>query len=190
MSRPIIIEKLERLLSTQPLTKESEIVYLMVEIRKVLDHVYYKKDFKLLRFYCDWIVHTTKKRNLENIEPIISSMYQTIKTEIENPHSILIGKSPVADFVYLEELKKEMIDFFTKESLPFHWCELKEKWVEFVKLLVNVLIDQPIINPTKDVSSFTFLESVPGCIRGRIDFTGTISNKDGNYDHYKFGNVY
>jgi len=189
MGRHIIVEKLDTLLKQQPLTKESEVVYLMVEIRKILDLAYDKKaDFVLLRFYCDWTVHTAKDQHLENIKPVIDKMYKNIKLQIEG--HLGSTKSPVTDFIYLEELKKEMIEFLSKESLPNDWCQTKELWVEFTKLLLNVLIDQPINNPTDDVSSFTFLEAAPNCIRGRINFTHILSDDDGTYDHYIFGNAY
>ena len=68
MAREEIIEKLDEFLSSHsPLMEECHIVYLMVEIRKILDHERdHRKngEFSLLRFYCDWTVHTEKQESL------------------------------------------------------------------------------------------------------------------------------
>jgi len=59
MSRNQIVEKLGLFLTSGPIDSEAAAVYLMVELRKILDHAYDKEtDLTLLRFYCDWVVHT------------------------------------------------------------------------------------------------------------------------------------
>lgn len=190
MARDAIVEKLKVFLIEQPLTTEPQATYLMVELRKILDHAYDKKeDFTILRFYSDWTVHTAKERSLENIRPIIEAMYESAKKQIEEPHLAPFGKTPVVDFIYLEELKAEMLTLFRTESLPEEIFE-KTNWVAFVQLLVNILMGQPIVSPTKDVTSFVFMEAAPGCIRGRMDFAVPLSNKEGTYQYYQFGNVY
>lgn len=190
MGRTAIVEKLDTFLQVQPLTTEAQATYLMVELRKVLDHAYDKdKDFSLLRFYSDWAVHTSKERRLSNMAPVIQAMYDHVKQEIENPHLVGFDKSPVVDFIYLEELKKEMVTLFKAESLPEIIFE-HENWVSFVLLLVNVLIDQPIVNPIPEVSEFVFMEAAPDCIIGRMYFVSSLSNKDGTYSYYQFANAY
>ena len=84
MGRYQIVEKLDKFLSEGAVNNEAKGVYLLVEIRKILDHAYDKqKDFLLLRFYCDWIVHTEKSRNLEHIAPVVQKVYDDVKAQIQ-----------------------------------------------------------------------------------------------------------
>lgn len=57
-----ILHKLRAHLS-EPFQKERDVVYLLVEIRKLLTHIFPARDdeiieFPVLRMYCDWVVHT------------------------------------------------------------------------------------------------------------------------------------
>lgn len=189
MGKLEINQKLKDFLIMQPFSRECESLYLMVEIRKILDHAYDRKNYTLLRFYCDWTLHTDKRQNLEYISPIIEKIYNEIKFHIEN-HPFRPKELPLKNFEYMEELKKEMKQFLTKEELQTDLCDNNLFWVEFVKLLVSILANQPIIKPTKDIKYFTLSPSAPGTVQGDIGFTEPISNKDGNYNHYLFYNTY
>ena len=100
MSRRDIIEKLAPLLTKGLPDTEAGAVYLIVEIRKVLDHAYDKKtEYTLLRFYCDWVVHTEKSRSLEHIAPIIARVYADIKHRIVTGPYLLPGREHIVSFI-------------------------------------------------------------------------------------------
>ena len=191
MGKNKIIEKLETLLKKQPFTAECQVLYLMVEVRKILDHAYDKKTgFTLLRFYCDWLVHTDKRYNLEHITPIIQRLFQTTKNHIETN---IVAENEMVDFLYMKELNQELFQFLSNEQLPTDLCTDKEYWSCFVKLMIEILSEQPIIFPagsaasvSSDVSMFVFNVEGPGKIKGTIHFKIPISG----YDHYNFGNTY
>ncbi len=57
-----VIEKLNAHISGG-LHSEADVVYVMVEIRKLLEHLRIKgRDYSVLAFYCDWVLHTSLDR--------------------------------------------------------------------------------------------------------------------------------
>jgi hypothetical protein len=191
MGRHQIIEKLDKFLSKDPIDSEMETVYLLVEIRKILDHAYKKKtDFLVLRFYCDWIVHTDKSYHLDHIAPMVKNIYNDIKTQIEQSLYPLHGKPAIVESMYMDKLKEEMGDLFRKEGLPSELFE-KDRWIGFISALVQVLTDQPILNPIAEVPRLVLTPSYPGCICGVVEFSQPITGYDGKkYGYYEFKNAY
>src|ERR1035438_1539807 len=77
MGKPAIIEKLDEFLKKHmPLDEECLVVYLLVEIRKILDHENNGK-YPISRFYSDWCVHTAK----DKITPQIKVIMEGIRKE-------------------------------------------------------------------------------------------------------------
>lgn len=187
MSRPDIINKLDRLLhGRMPFTEEWHVVYLLVEIRKVSDRDNNRKKYPLLRFYCDWCVHTDKDRITPEMQAIMTDIYADIFNELTNHLRVKKGSSKIVGFMYMEDLKIEVQTFLQEYGLMDSLVSDKENWIAFVSNLVNVLVDQPINNPTPDIRQFSFVPSAPGCVQGVVVFTNNI----GNYSHYNFGNVF
>lgn len=191
MAREEIIEKLDRfLLKHAPLTEECHVVYLMVEIRKILDHErnhwnprMYGDPLTLLRFYCDWTLHTEKTKITDNMKAIMSEVFNDIKAQIENP-AMRQSMSPVMQFAYMDKLKDGLKQFFEQRNITP--ILVGDGWLPFIQLLVKVLQNQPIKNPIDDVLLFSFLPAADRCVRGIINFTQPIKG----YNHYTFGNAY
>lgn len=191
MGRSQIVEKLNDFLNKGHINSEPGAVYLIVELRKILDHAYDKNTgYPLLRFYCDWVVHTKKSQNLQHIAPIVRKVYDDVKTQIEQSSFPLPGKSEVVGFIYMDALKMEMEDLFKKESLPLSLF-VKKDWISFIGSLVQVLTDQPILNPIPEVPCLVLVPANPGCICGIMEFSQPIIAYDGkSYDHFNFKNAY
>ncbi len=101
MAREKIIEKLNRFLTDHnPLAEECHVVYLMVEIRKVIDHEKSNATYPLLKFYSDWTVHTEKGHITPEIKQMMEVMYKTAEMEIKNPALRKAG-SPIMQFAYM-----------------------------------------------------------------------------------------
>ncbi|MCX6741169.1 MAG: hypothetical protein NTY61_02100 [Candidatus Parcubacteria bacterium] len=187
MAREEIIEKLNRFLTSHnPLTEECHAVYLMVEIRKILDHERgnnSSKDFTLLRFYCDWTVHTEKTRITDNMRTIMEYVFQDIEAQIKNP-AMVQAMSPVMQFAYMDKLKDEMKRFLEDHNV--NTALANDGLLSFIKFLVKVLENQPIKHPTEDIELFSFLQAADGCINGIVKFKQPING----YDHYTFANAY
>lgn len=185
MGRIEIVEKLHTFLNKHmPLSEECHVLYLLVETRKILDRENNRK-YPILRFYCNWSVHTDKDSTKE-METIMSDIYQDVEKQIANPALVgMGGKTKIIGFMYMEDLQVEIEKFLQEYQLPTSITE-KKNWLEFVKLLVKILADQPINTPCSNIKQFAFLPAADGCVRGRIDFTKNI----GQYSYYQFGNAY
>lgn len=190
MAHEEIVEKLNRFITDHnPVTEECQAVYIMVEIRKILD---YRKDhwrngeFTLLRFYCDWMVHTEKEAITDSMRDVMTGIFNGVKSQIEEKIMIKgeYEVSPVMKFAYMEELRIEVKRFLEAEDINLELVD--DGWVPFVQNFVKVLENQSVINPTEDIAVFSFLPAAQGCVRGIIKF----KEKIGKYDHYKFGNAY
>lgn len=186
MGRTEIIKKLNDFLRTHdPLTEECQVVYLMVEIRKVIDHEKSDATYPLLKFYGDWTVHTEKSYITPEIKRVMEAMYKTAETDIANPALRKAG-SPIIQFAYMEGLGQEMKSFLENHGVDPYLTQEKSRWLEFVKLLVKILENQPIINPAPNIELFFFEPANERCVIGVLKFKQPI----GKYDFYRFGNAY
>jgi len=94
--------------------------------------------------------------------------------------------SPVMQFAYMEGLGKEVKQFLESHDLDPTLADEEDKWIEFVQLLIRVLENQPINNPTKDIEYFRFEPANPGCVIGTLKFKQPI----GGYPSYTFKNAF
>jgi len=144
MGRTEIQEKLNNfLLRYQIFKEESQVVYLLVEIRKILEHENENK-FKLLKFFCDWTVHTKKDRSMEGIikiaieiDNLVSSVYKITTEQNEK----------ILKFFEMKELKQELLNFINAHLLFNKVCTDDKSWKTFVELSTQVLSGQPILHP-------------------------------------------
>jgi len=187
MGRIEIVEKLNSFFDKHALfTEECHVVYTLVEIRKVLDRENNRK-YPILRFYCNWSVHTDKDSTQE-METIMKDIYQGVVEQITNPALVgMNGKPKIIGFMSMEDLQSEMEKFLQEYGLPVSLTG-KGSWLEFIKLFVKILADQPIknIGAGINIKQFAFLPAANGCVRGRIDFIQNV----GGHPFYEFGNAF
>lgn len=188
MAKEEIVEKLNRFIANHnPISEECHAVYLMVQIRKLLDHDqdhWQRGSFTLLRFYCDWTVHTEKTRITESMKSIMDEVFKDVKGQIESS-AMMRAMSPVMRFAYMENLRDEMRKCLEERDVNTFITE-GDAWISFVGFLVKVLENQPIHNPNDDILLFTFLPAADRCVRGVIQFVNPING----YGHYNFANAY
>lgn len=179
MSRVDIIDKLHAFFKIHdPITEECHAVYVLVEIRKVLDRDYNDK-YPLLRFYCDWCVHTQKDR----ITPQIKAIMEQIYASIEKPSPV--NNSNMMSFIRMEDMRNEMSQFLVEYNLTVSFAKDSVNWIEFIKLMVNVLADQPIIDPCAEIAAFYFITTSQS-LTGTVALNEEIDSKS----HYTFSYKY
>lgn len=192
MAKDEIVEKLKRFLEVHtPLMEECHVVYLMVQIRKILDHERQVGGlaFPLLRFYCDWTVHTEKERITPSMKTIMEDIFASVRFQITNGPFAKRNQNSVTQFAYMAQLRVEAQQFAARHDLGSSWTD--EGWLHFVQLLVKVLANQPIVKPIDDIEIFSFLPAADECVGCLVKFTNHISGHDGNqYDHYTYYNAY
>jgi hypothetical protein len=137
---PEIVRKLNEFLDAHDLFKEEcEAVYLMVELRKLIHQEHRREEFAIIRFYCDWTVHSSKERNQVDIKVIMEKLNKSLSKG--NPYP----KEDIFNFLTLPELRKEMVVLFERHSLRAKLYQDENHWTHFVNVLIQVLADQPII---------------------------------------------
>jgi len=188
MAQSDIVDKLNEFFKIHaPVSEQCHVVYIMVEIRKILDHSkdhWQRGSFTLLRFYCDWTVHTEKTRITESMETVMNEVYKDVKEQLENP-AMTKAMSPVMKFAYMENLRSEMRCFFKKHEIDISLTK-EELWIPFIGLLIKILENQPIHKPNNKISEFSFLPAADRCVYGFIQFSEVINGRD----HYTFGNAF
>jgi len=188
MSHPQLIDKLTQFLDSHlPLSEECHVVYLLVEIRKLLDRDN-NSAYPLLRFYCDWCVHTKKDRITPQIKTIMKQIYSDMLDWSTNKP--MAGKPKIVSFMYFEDVQVETQSFLAEYGFSTLLTDTEENWIGFISLLVSVLADQPIISPTDDIQEFCFLPASPRCVSGIVIFTNSMVFKNGtrSMDQYVFAN--
>lgn len=135
-----IKEKLRNALS-ESITKECQVVYIMVEIRKLLDRT--KSKYPLLRFYCNWALHIEINK-ISGAREILEKMAEK-RYSLEGMH-----------FIDFSHLYKELESFLSTNGLTAEFMGDYRKWFNFKKLLVEVLIDCPIKIQPEPIEEFVF----------------------------------
>jgi hypothetical protein len=163
---PEIIEKLNKFLNTHEVfTEECETVYLMVELRKLLEREHRGDQFSLVRFYCDWTVHTSKDRGQAAIKDLMEKLNKCLGNGSPYP------TEDAFNFFSLSELRRELSELFRTHGLRTELCQDDRHWTRFVDVLVQVLADQPITNPIRDISSVSFVAGNIGTKTVTVEFT-------------------
>jgi hypothetical protein len=164
-----ILKKLNNELN-RDITDECQVVYILSLIRKMLEMKKQKEKYELLNFYCNWSLHS----NLDQKTKIISEMFDDHINNLEDANVIANRmKFNQVDFFKLHDLRDDLKKFTTEYDLSLGLLEKNNQWIEFVKLLLDVIEDCPIV-----------------CIKSskKIRNMELKKNKDGNYS-YKFSLV-
>lgn len=140
MDRENIIEKLRIFLQNHTqFNEECEVIYLMVEIRKILECG--GKSYKTLRFYCNWVLH--RELNREKTTKLLSDIFEpNVDLKKSGRESARNIKTIGRDFFMLKTFRKELGDFLKDHKLPMDL--LGKNWWTFGKLLLGIIKDCPV----------------------------------------------
>lgn len=162
-----ILEKLTTFVNLHgTFSEECEVVYLMVELRKLLDRDRengHLDRYSIVRFHADWVLHTKKER----ITPAMKIVLNNIDNSID-----VYPKNGNIDFLLLPEFRKELTELLKINQIPNEFCKDNDKWTNFMVTLAGVLADQPIVNPTVNISEFRYIDMNKEGIMANIEFRG------------------
>jgi hypothetical protein len=138
--RDQIIKKLQHELAEE-LVKESQVVYVLVEVRKLLDHsssIQPTNEFKALRMFCDWVVHVSltgygKGSILDDFDNAYAEHRKW--REMEKTH----------DAYSLKALRDELRQFARVKDLPTGFVDDGVAWGRFLKLYASVVSECPLV---------------------------------------------
>jgi hypothetical protein len=144
MTEPAILKKLAAKLANPP-DDEADVLYLMVEIRKYLDHIDPDHhEFVVLRTYCDWSVHlllrgTGAKDFLRAVDEAFAS-----KT-VSNSEREAAMKAAFERFS-LEQFRQDLRNFLKLADLPLTFVNDPACWGQFLKHYIGVVSDCPFVS--------------------------------------------
>lgn len=149
-----IIDKMRKILENKKLS-ESDIFYLFNLARKLLEYLplNVRKDFALLKFYCDWMVHSTIDRSSVG-GLIIEEIQSTINRHINGNNNAQFT-ADLSSNLSLEKMFMEFNKFLDSCGLMnTDYCKENSSGafvgIDFVHLVPEILSPFPLrINSTK-----------------------------------------
>lgn len=111
---------------------EKDVVYIFVELRKLLKQKNLDTQYPMLKFYADWVVHHRKDHIPEDIKKIVS------------------GGGDIQKFAQMEDLRNELIKFTSDFGFTTLF-DVDTYWSEFHKSIICVLSEQPLVINADDV---------------------------------------
>ena len=141
---------LDRVSQPDGLMEREDICFLMVQARHLLEESPQRKEYKVIEFYCDWMVHSKLDRSevsvliLRDITKVIAKNWNPTSNYTVNEVSKVIG---------LFKLRTELIKLFKEYNLPVTIFDIEENWKNLVGFLTyflaNKLVSFPQENPIK-----------------------------------------
>jgi hypothetical protein len=155
MARSSILNKLEKALSKE-LTGEDQVVYILVEVRKLIDMEPDQSRFMSLKLYCDWAVHT-ELTYPSRTRPILTLVDQDIFNCF---HPDGHGTSPednekLQRLLYWDGFRSDLLDFLRASGLPASIAEDDKKWFNFLAQYAHVIEDCSLVYKSDDLRMVT-----------------------------------
>src|SRR5437879_3811745 len=125
-----IVEKLRQHLAG-PIDTECKVVYLLCEIRKLVDDQPREK-LSVLRLYSDWALHvdlTYPSTTQHFLEQVDSFVLNKLNPKHETRETKLAEDKLLRDFVSLETFRKELLQVLADHHLPTALCDDEANWL-------------------------------------------------------------
>ncbi len=153
-----IIEKLKGEL-TKDTNEECRVIFILSRIRKVLEIKNQKTKYKFLNFYCNWSLHSKLDKEGTTALPkvLFEKNIDSKKSGKENAVKLKLNNN---DFFKFSSFKQELIDFLQENNLPLD--VVKKSWTSFMKILLEIIKESPIIFTSNALSELKLSEDIKG----------------------------
>lgn len=141
----------------QPIQTELQVIYILSRIRKILEIDKKEKEYKKLKFYCDWALHS----QIDNTDAI----KDVLGTVIDRPED-------ASDFFNYRPLDQDLKKFLTDYNLPSTIYNTNETERIFKEILTRIYSDTPLIVKQVKKTKITINEVIIHGAHG-IDFSVT-----------------
>ena len=136
-----------------------QVVYVLVELRKLLEHDDNKNLYPVLNFYGNWVVHT-RLSNSSVADRIVRVLDEEMYRKLNGIVDIKL-ESEAISFFNETLLREQLFELLRSVGLPTDLCTKDTKWYEFRKKLAGVIEDAPLeLKPAKTQSPTHFIESI------------------------------
>ncbi len=151
--RNAIIEKLNKELLKE-IEIEAQVVYILVETRKIIkEHDSNVGRYPILAFFCDWVVHVKMdRRGAKQMLGQVRNFYTGLDSYLH-----IKKNTSFFPFVMFIVLRRELRIFLENNDLPLNIVNDDEKWEKCLFLLLDVIIDCPLMSSTGYVRECRFV---------------------------------
>ena len=164
-----IIEKLDKELR-RDIKEECQVVYILSRVRKILEIKNQNEKYKLLKFYCNWTLHSKLDRKSTTV--LLKNLFEQDidckKVGKENAR-LLISKH--SDFFKLSNLRQELGGFIKDNDLQFDW--ITKNWSPFIKILLEIIKECPIIFDSDKLRQLELIKDDNGDYCYKFSITGS-----------------
>ena len=141
MSTPDIIKKLKKELE-RGIASEARAVYLLTEVRKLIERDKAKSAYPNLKFHCDWVLHAKLTgpaaqeilRQFDTAHPLLRDQ----KLKLHDLPRML--RSEIKRISEMRSFREELDELLADYGLP----PLKRGWTHFLHLYAKIVEDIPL----------------------------------------------
>jgi hypothetical protein len=183
-----IVGKLAALLR-EPIDSEYKVVYLLAEVRKLLERDDHDHNMGSLWMYCHWALHVdlespkTTERFLEKVDRWITNTVAHLTPS--GPWNFREEYNLFKDFIYLNTFRHQLRVFLASHDLPTTLCSDDQQWHRFIQEYGGVIEDGTLAVGKKStlqaVEKVTFEKGADLTAEHHVPFViqWTIQLKDG-----------
>jgi hypothetical protein len=132
-----LLRKIQHVLDRR-ITNEKQVVYLMVELRKLMDRENYRDP--VLRTFSNWVVHTSLSYPKEGSTFLLNE-FDHLMAEIFEHRK----KSNQLEHVSLTEFRVALHRFFQQFGLVGNFVKNGADWKTFIQLYCSIVSECPIV---------------------------------------------
>jgi hypothetical protein len=148
--------------------RESQVVYLLVEIRKLLDSEGIKDKYVTLKFFCDWAVHIKlRKRNAGLLLKPFDEAYGR-----RGPDGMMLDEDQAAlqNRVSLIEFSHELVEVLDTHGITPNTLRGPAAWFRFIELYLSIIKDCSLEYTAREIE----LSNLNGVLVTRYDVPAEI----------------
>lgn len=128
-----------------PITSERDAMYILVQVRRLMDVNQAGKTYESLKFHCDWAVHAQLTGPYAQA---IVRMFDQYQGNLEQ-----MGRRLTQDWSFLKRLgpmislggfRKELSAYLRSQRLPFTISDRDKEWAEFVSYYSQIVAECPL----------------------------------------------
>jgi hypothetical protein len=145
--RSAIIDKLTAHMTVVPGT-ESDVVYALVQIRKLLEQAHEKDKYPWLNLFCNWVVHTKldKGKAIDILQILEDGLIRVSFLDL----STFDKDGKAGEVLSFDLFRDELSQFCKANDLPAKWAS--ESWRDFLSLYAEIVKDSPLTLKQPDVT--------------------------------------
>jgi hypothetical protein len=141
MGKPAIVDKLNREFHAN-LATEAQVVYILVETRKLLEQQNTLATFPAVKLCCDWAVHPKLDWGARDV----LKLFDDFEIEYVNKRAAIAPADfkPLHGFATLSNFRGELIDSLAPHGVDVQPLKSDDYWRSFVRLYTGVIQDCPL----------------------------------------------